>query len=116
MSDIRFDGRVALITGAGGGLGKTYALELARRGAKVVVNDLGGKADGTGASHSMADQVVAEIEKAGGQALANHDSVATPEGGEAMVSTSSSTTPASCATRPSRSSRPRISGSSSTST
>jgi NAD(P)-dependent dehydrogenase (short-subunit alcohol dehydrogenase family) len=85
MSDIRFDGRVALITGAGGGLGKTYALELARRGAKVVVNDLGGKADGTGASHSMADQVVAEIEKAGGQALANHDSVATPEGGEAMV-------------------------------
>ncbi|MFM7141186.1 MAG: SDR family NAD(P)-dependent oxidoreductase, partial [Alphaproteobacteria bacterium] len=85
MSDIRFDGRVALITGAGGGLGKTYALELARRGARIVVNDLGGKPDGTGASHSMADQVVAEIEKAGGQAIANHDSVATPEGGEAMV-------------------------------
>jgi NAD(P)-dependent dehydrogenase (short-subunit alcohol dehydrogenase family) len=85
MSDIRFDGKVALITGAGGGLGKTYALELARRGAKIVVNDLGGKADGTGASASMADAVVKEIEQAGGMAVSNHDSVATPEGGKAMV-------------------------------
>jgi NAD(P)-dependent dehydrogenase (short-subunit alcohol dehydrogenase family) len=87
MSDIRFDGKVALITGAGGGLGKTYALELARRGAKIVVNDLGGKADGTGASASMADQTVKEIEQAGGMAVANYDSVATPEGGKAMVQT-----------------------------
>jgi NAD(P)-dependent dehydrogenase (short-subunit alcohol dehydrogenase family) len=85
MSDIRFDGRVAVITGAGGGLGRTYALELGKRGAKVVVNDLGGKTDGTGASHSMADQVVDEIKKGGGQALANYDSVSTPEGGEAII-------------------------------
>jgi NAD(P)-dependent dehydrogenase (short-subunit alcohol dehydrogenase family) len=85
MSDIRYDGRVAVITGAGGGLGKTYALEMARRGAKVVVNDLGGKADGTGASTSMADQVVAEIKQAGGEAIANYDSVSTPEGGEAII-------------------------------
>jgi NAD(P)-dependent dehydrogenase (short-subunit alcohol dehydrogenase family) len=85
MSDIRFDGKVALITGAGGGLGKTYALALASRGCKIVVNDLGGKSDGTGASASMADAVVKEIEAAGGMAVANHDSVATPEGGKAMV-------------------------------
>lgn len=85
MSDIRFDGRVAVITGAGGGLGKTYALELARRGAKIVVNDLGGKSDGTGKSTSMADQTVAEIKAAGGQAVANYDSVATPEGGEGII-------------------------------
>jgi NAD(P)-dependent dehydrogenase (short-subunit alcohol dehydrogenase family) len=87
MTEIRFDDRVAVITGAGGGLGKTYALELARRGAKVVVNDLGGKADGTGSSASMADAVVKEITEAGGTAVANHDSVATPEGGEAIVKT-----------------------------
>jgi NAD(P)-dependent dehydrogenase (short-subunit alcohol dehydrogenase family) len=87
MSDIRFDGKVALITGAGGGLGKTYALQLAARGCQVVVNDLGGKADGTGASSSMADQTVKEINEAGGKAVANYDSVATPEGGKAMVQT-----------------------------
>jgi NAD(P)-dependent dehydrogenase (short-subunit alcohol dehydrogenase family) len=85
MADIRFDGRVAVITGAGGGLGRTYALEIARRGGKVVVNDLGGKADGTGAGHSMADAVVKEITEAGGEAIANYDSVSTPEGGEAMI-------------------------------
>ncbi len=85
MSDIRYDGRVAVITGAGGGLGKTYALEMARRGAKVVVNDLGGKSDGTGAGHSMADQVVEEIKQAGGEAVANYDSVSTPEGGEGII-------------------------------
>ena len=87
MSDIRFDDRVAIITGAGGGLGKTYALELGRRGAKVVVNDLGGSADGTGAGSSMADETVKEINEAGGTAVANYDSVATPEGGEAIVKT-----------------------------
>ena len=85
MTDIRFENRVAVITGAGGGLGKTYALELARRGAKVVVNDLGGKSDGTGAGHSMADATVKEIQEKGGTAIANYDSVSTPEGGEAIV-------------------------------
>jgi NAD(P)-dependent dehydrogenase (short-subunit alcohol dehydrogenase family) len=87
MSEIRYDDRVAVVTGAGGGLGKTYALLLASRGAKVVVNDLGGAADGTGASKSMADAVVKEIEEAGGTAVSNHDSVATPEGGEAIIQT-----------------------------
>jgi NAD(P)-dependent dehydrogenase (short-subunit alcohol dehydrogenase family) len=87
MSEIRFDGRVAVITGAGGGLGKTYALELARRGAHVVVNDLGGASDGSGKSHSMADLTVQEIQAAGGEAAANYDSVATPQGGEAIIKT-----------------------------
>ena len=87
MSDIQFDDRVAIITGAGGGLGKTYALELGRRGAKVVVNDLGGASDGTGGGSSMADETVKEIIEAGGTAVANYDSVATPEGGEAIVQT-----------------------------
>ncbi len=85
MSEIRFDDRVVIVTGAGGGLGKSYALEFGRRGAKVVVNDLGGAADGTGASASMADLVVKEIMEAGGTAVANHDSVATPAGGKAIV-------------------------------
>ncbi|MCP3986193.1 MAG: SDR family NAD(P)-dependent oxidoreductase [bacterium] len=88
MSDeIRYDGRVAVITGAGGGLGKTYALELGRRGAQVVVNDLGGSSDGTGGSSSMADETVKQITEAGGTAVANYDSVATPEGGEAIIQT-----------------------------
>lgn len=87
MSEIRFDDRVAIVTGAGGGLGKTYAMEFARRGAKVVVNDLGGAADGTGSGTNMADQAVKEIEEAGGTAVGNYDSVATPEGGEAIVQT-----------------------------
>jgi NAD(P)-dependent dehydrogenase (short-subunit alcohol dehydrogenase family) len=85
MSEIRFDGRVAVITGAGGGLGKTYALMLASRGASVVVNDLGGASDGTGGGSSMADDTVKEIEAAGGKAVANYDSVATPEGGENII-------------------------------
>jgi NAD(P)-dependent dehydrogenase (short-subunit alcohol dehydrogenase family) len=71
---ISFEGRVAIVTGAGGGLGRAYALELARRGAKVVVNDLGAARDGSGASDA-ADRVVAEIEAAGGTALANGSSV-----------------------------------------
>jgi NAD(P)-dependent dehydrogenase (short-subunit alcohol dehydrogenase family) len=87
MSEIRFDGRVAVITGAGGGLGKTYAKMFASRGASVVVNDLGGSADGTGAGSSMADETVKEITEAGGTAVANYDSVATPEGGEAIIQT-----------------------------
>lgn len=85
MSEIRFDNRVAIVTGAGGGLGRTYALELASRGATVVVNDLGGRPDGTGESRSMADTVVEEIRKKGGEATANYDSVATPQGGESIV-------------------------------
>jgi NAD(P)-dependent dehydrogenase (short-subunit alcohol dehydrogenase family) len=84
---ISFDGRVAVITGAGGGLGRTYALELGRRGARVVVNDLGGSVDGIGASESAADRVVAEIEEAGGEAVANHDSVSTEEGGAGIIRT-----------------------------
>jgi NAD(P)-dependent dehydrogenase (short-subunit alcohol dehydrogenase family) len=85
MTDLRFDGRVAVITGAGGGLGKTYALDLASRGASIVVNDLGGAADGTGGGTSMADQTAKEINEAGGKAVANYDSVATPEGGRAII-------------------------------
>ncbi len=84
---ITFDGRVAVITGAGGGLGREYALELARRGARVVVNDLGGAMDGTGASSSAADVVVDEIKAAGGEAVANSDSVSSREGGESIIAT-----------------------------
>lgn len=88
MGDVRFDGRVAIVTGAGGGLGRAHALLLASRGAKVVVNDLGGSRDGTGGGgHNMADQVVDEIKKAGGEAVANYNGVDTHEGGEAIVKT-----------------------------
>jgi NAD(P)-dependent dehydrogenase (short-subunit alcohol dehydrogenase family) len=73
---ISFEGRVAVITGAGHGLGRCHALELAARGARVVVNDLGGAVDGSGGSHSAADVVVEEIKAAGGEAVANHESVA----------------------------------------
>ncbi|MEI8183176.1 MAG: SDR family NAD(P)-dependent oxidoreductase [Desulfomonile sp.] len=83
---IRFDGRVAVITGAGAGLGRVYALELAKRGAKIVVNDLGGKRDGSGeGSSAAADLVVAEIRTLGGEAVASYDSVTTVEGGEKIV-------------------------------
>ena len=85
MSELRFDGRVAIITGAGGGLGRSHALELARRGAQILVNDLGGALDGSGSSISAADRVVDEITAAGGIAVANHDSVATAEGGQSIV-------------------------------
>ena len=84
---ITFDGRVAVITGAGGGLGKEYALELARRGARVVVNDLGGAVDGSGSSQGAADIVVDEIRESGGEAVASYDSVATRDGGAAIVQT-----------------------------
>ena len=87
MQELRLDGRVAVITGAGGGLGRSHALELARRGAYVVVNDLGGALDGQGSSASAAQHVADEITALGGVAVANHDSVATPEGGEAIVQT-----------------------------
>ena len=87
MADLGFDGKVAIVTGAGGGLGRSHALELARRGARVVVNDLGGSVDGTGESASAAQKVVDEIVAAGGEAVADHNSVATPEGGEAIVQT-----------------------------
>lgn len=82
---ITFDGRVAVVTGAGGGLGREYALELGRRGARVVVNDLGGAVDGTGASTAAADVVVDEIRGNGGEAVPNYDSVSTREGGAAIV-------------------------------
>jgi NAD(P)-dependent dehydrogenase (short-subunit alcohol dehydrogenase family) len=85
MAELGFDGKVAVITGAGGGLGRSHALELARRGALVVVNDLGGSVDGTGSGTTAAQAVVDEIAAAGGEAVANYDSVATPEGGAAIV-------------------------------
>ncbi|MEX1177037.1 MAG: SDR family oxidoreductase [Nitriliruptor sp.] len=85
MAQIDYDGRVAIVTGAGGGLGRSHALLLASRGAKVVVNDLGGSRDGSGAGSEMADQVVQEIVAAGGEAVANYDSVAEWEGGESIV-------------------------------
>jgi len=81
------DGKVALITGAGGGLGEAYARLFAREGAAVVVNDLGGSMHGDGADTSIADAVVDEIERAGGVAVASHDSVDSPDGGEAIVRT-----------------------------
>jgi NAD(P)-dependent dehydrogenase (short-subunit alcohol dehydrogenase family) len=85
---IRFDGRVAIVTGAGAGLGRVYALELAKRGAHVVVNDLGGARDGSGkGSKNPADQVVAEILALGGEAVASYDSVASVKGGENIVQT-----------------------------
>jgi NAD(P)-dependent dehydrogenase (short-subunit alcohol dehydrogenase family) len=79
--------RVIVVTGAGGGLGREYALTLAREGASVVVNDLGGARDGTGSGSAMADQVVAEIKEAGGRAIANYDSVAEPAGADSIVKT-----------------------------
>jgi NAD(P)-dependent dehydrogenase (short-subunit alcohol dehydrogenase family) len=87
MSDLRFEGRVVVVTGAGGGLGRSHALEFARRGAQVVVNDLGGNVDGSGAGSAAADLVVKEIEAAGGIAVANYDSVSTVEGGEGIIKT-----------------------------
>lgn len=86
MSDeIRFDGKVAIVTGAGGGLGRQHALELARRGAKVVINDLGGSVDGSGGSSAAADKVVEEIKALGGEAIANGASVTDDAGVKHLV-------------------------------
>ncbi len=103
----RLKDKVAIVTGAGRGLGRAEALLLASEGAKVVVNDLGGSRDGTGGAASPADAVVKEIKAKGGEAVANYDSVATAEGGQNIVTPRSrrlggwiswSTTPASCGT------------------
>jgi NAD(P)-dependent dehydrogenase (short-subunit alcohol dehydrogenase family) len=80
-----FEGKVAIVTGAGGGLGRCHALELAKRGARVVVNDLGGAMDGTGGSSDAANAVVEEIKQAGGEAIANGGSVSDRKGAESMV-------------------------------
>jgi NAD(P)-dependent dehydrogenase (short-subunit alcohol dehydrogenase family) len=85
MADIRFDDKVAIVTGAGGGLGRQHALELARRGAKVVVNDLGGSVDGSGGGSDAANKVVDEIKALGGEAIANGSSVADDAGVALMV-------------------------------
>src|SRR5215467_10755494 len=79
------DGKTAIITGAGGGIGRAHALLFAREGAKVVVNDLGGARDGAGSDESAANKVVQEIKAAGGQAHANHDTVSTAEGAGRIV-------------------------------
>jgi len=81
------DGKVAIVTGAGGGIGREHALALSKQGAALVVNDLGGSRDGTGGGHNMADAVVDEIKQAGGEAVANYDSVATVEGGRSILKT-----------------------------
>jgi NAD(P)-dependent dehydrogenase (short-subunit alcohol dehydrogenase family) len=85
MSELRFDDRVAVVTGAGRGLGRQYALLLAERGARVVVNDLGGSVTGVGAGGHPATDIAQEIKNNGGEAVADTNSVATPEGGEAII-------------------------------
>jgi NAD(P)-dependent dehydrogenase (short-subunit alcohol dehydrogenase family) len=87
LTDVRLDGRVAIVTGAGNGIGKEHALLLARRGARLVVNDLGGSVHGEGGDVGPAEAVAAAIRAEGGQAVADTNSVATPEGGAAIVQT-----------------------------
>ena len=87
MADLRFDGRVAVVTGGGRGLGRSYAMLLASLGAKVVVNDPGGGLTDDGTDAGPADDVVREIAAAGGQAVASADSVATAAGGQAIIDT-----------------------------
>lgn len=84
-SVLDFEGQVVIITGAGRGVGKAHALELAKRGARIVINDLGGATDGTSGGGTVAEEVAQEITDQGGEAIANADSVATPEGGKAIV-------------------------------
>lgn len=85
MKKISFDGQAVVVTGAGSGLGRSYALEIARRGGSVVVNDLGGSVKGEGACSEMADAVVEEIRSGGGKAVANYSDVASAEGGQQMI-------------------------------
>ena len=87
MADLGFDGKVAVVTGAGGGLGKQHALLLASRGARVVVNDLGGSVSGEGANKGPAEEVAEEVRAQGGEAVSDGNSVSTPEGGEAIIQT-----------------------------
>jgi NAD(P)-dependent dehydrogenase (short-subunit alcohol dehydrogenase family) len=87
MSDLGYDGKVAIITGAGGGLGREHALLLASRGARIVVNDLGGSVSGEGGDAGPAQRVAQEVNDAGGEAVADGNSVSSPEGGEAVVKT-----------------------------
>ena len=85
MAQVSFENKTVIVTGAGNGLGKSYAIEFAKRGANVVVNDLGGAVDGSGSANSPADEVVEEIKNNGGNAVANYDSVASKEGGDSIV-------------------------------
>ena len=89
--DVRYDDRVAIVTGAGAGLGRCHALLLASRGAKVVVNDPGGSVDGTGGANAVADKVVAEIKAAGGEAVASYASVADAASAQSIVDTAMKT-------------------------
>jgi len=85
LSEINFENKTVVVTGAGNGLGKAYALEFANRGANVVVNDIGGSVTGDGSENAPADVVVEEINSSGGNAVANYDSVATKQGGESII-------------------------------
>ena len=87
MAELGYDGKVVVITGAGGGLGRLHALLMAQRGALLVINDLGGAVDGSGSDKGAAERVVDEIKALGGEAVADTNSVSTPEGGAAIIKT-----------------------------